>query len=391
MAKEKLNSLIDTAGRGDIIPIEESPLKRFLPKRESISESIQKLNSTSTPSTLFDLRNVPINLIVKSNTSSDRYLTSQGTEQEVILAPEDTGNPHQRFSIDFMPLTGYITIKNVEDKLLSAGHYTSNPDVDILYVKDNTSSTGAMWDFLDIGPNTDGYILQNSDLLGFDGSEPTLGNIYNKVIGAQGSSIYFDKYRNLTKQQFEIQVVDDFEIQSIDYINDARTTLTQVPDFVVNWSYSNGSSVQQSMTTNFGGKASRTSNFSQSSSFSFKTTASIKTGVPFLASGQIQTEIGSSHQFTYGESETLEDTRSYDFPLLVPSNTRVLATARVTQFELNVPYIATLKGKNTGTVIKVAGVWKGVDLTDVDVTVTETSLTTGTSRVTKQFKQIKSN
>lgn len=64
MAKEKLNSLIDTAGRGDIIPIEESPLKRFLPKRESISESIQKLNSTSTPSTLFDLRNVPINLIV---------------------------------------------------------------------------------------------------------------------------------------------------------------------------------------------------------------------------------------------------------------------------------------------------------------------------------------
>ena len=390
--KTEVKSLsIDTVGQRAIIEIEESPLKQFLQKRKSLPVSALKATSATTPSTLFDLRGLPINIIVKGNTTGDRFLTSQGTQQEVILAPENSGNPHQRFSIDFMPLTGYIYIKNVEDKLVSAGSYTNNPDVDILYVKDNTSSTGAMWDFLEIGPNNSGYILQNADVLGYDGPEPTFGNVYNKVIGAQGDKIYFDKYRTQAKQQFEIRVVDDFEIQSIQYLNDARATITQVPDFMVNWSYRNGSSVQQSMTTNFGSKASRTSNFSENTSFSLKVSTSIKAEVPFIASGEIQTEVGSSYQFTYGESETQEDTRNYDFPLLVPSKTKVVATAKVTQFKLNVPYIATLKGVNTGNIIKVAGVWEGIDLTDVDVTVTETSLITGASRVTSQFKKIEAN
>lgn len=166
--------------------------------------------------------------------------------------------------------------------------------------------------------------------------------------------------------------------------------MSQVPDFIVNWSYSNGSSVSQSMTTNFGSKASRTSSFTENNSFSLKVSTTIKAKVPFLASGQIQTEVASSHQFTYGESETLEDTRSYNFPLTVPAKTKIIATAKVTQFILSVPYIATLKGKNTGNIIKVAGVWEGVDLTDVDVIVTETDLTTGITSVKSQFKRIES-
>ena len=224
-------------------------------------------------------------------------------------------------------------------------------------------------------------------MLGFDGPEPTIGNVYNKVIGGQANKIYFGKNFNQLNQTFELRVIGDYEIQNIEYLNDARAPITQIPDFIVNWSYSNGSSVQQSMTTNFGSKASKTSNFSEQNSFSLKVSTSFKAKVPFLASGSIKTEVGSSQSYTYGQSESSEDTRTYDFPLLVPAKTKVTATAKVAKFKLNVPYIATLRDKNTGYILKVAGVWEGVDLTDIDVTVNETSLVTGVTTLKAQFKK----
>lgn len=383
--------IIDTTNSGEILPILESPLKQFFEgkKRTSKLTQLTSTSSSLSPSTLYDLIGIPLNIIVKSNTSNNRFLTSQGTGNLITLATENTGNSNQRFTIGFMPLTGYIYIKNVQGNLVSAGTYTNNPDVNVLYVKSSTSTLGATWDFIET--TTPGYILQNADVLGFDGPVPTFGNVYNMVIGADGNSIYFDKYRNQTKQEFEIRVVDDFEIQSIEYLNDPRVTLTQVPDFIVNWSYSNGSSVAQSMTTNFGSKASKTSSFTQNNSFSLKVSTKFETGIPFLASGEIQTEVGTSHSFTYGENETVEDTRSYNFPLIVPAKTKVVATAKVTQFKLSVPYIATLKGKNTGKIIRVAGVWEGVDLTDVDVIVTETNLTSRITSIKSQFKKFESN
>ncbi|MEN5232950.1 aerolysin family beta-barrel pore-forming toxin [Sphingobacterium faecium] len=381
------DGVVDTAGMGAIIPIEESPLKKYLKLFPNQSLITTKNTTLSYPSTLYDLKDLPLNIVVKGNTTADRFFTSQGTNQEVLLAPENSNNPHQRFKIGIMPLTGYIYIKNVEDKLVSAGVYTNNPNVDILYVKDNTNSIGAMWNFIESYQHKPGYTLQNADVLGFDGPEPTIGNVYNKVIGGQANKIYFGKNFNQLNQTFELRVIGDYEIQNIEYLNDARATITQIPDFIVNWSYSNGSSVQQSMTTNFGSKASKTSNFSEQNSFSLKVSTSFKAKVPFLASGSIETEVGSSQSYTYGQSESSEDTRTYDFPLLVPAKTKVTATAKVAKFKLNVPYIATLRDKNTGYILKVAGVWEGVDLTDIDVTVNETSLVTGVTTLKAQFKK----
>lgn len=143
------DGVVDTAGMGAIIPIEESPLKKYLKLFPNQSLITTKNTTLSYPSTLYDLKDLPLNIVVKGNTTADRFFTSQGTNQEVLLAPENSNNPHQRFKIGIMPLTGYIYIKNVEDKLVSAGVYTNNPNVDILYVKDNTNSIGAMWNFIE--------------------------------------------------------------------------------------------------------------------------------------------------------------------------------------------------------------------------------------------------
>lgn len=365
----------DTSGWGPIIPLAESPLKRFVDQK-SKPQRITAADNDLTPSDLYDIADFPINLVVKENNTGQLFLTSQGVNQVLTFGTENTGNLNQRFSLGILPLTGYVVIKTAEGKLLSAGQYTNNPGVDVLYVKDNNDTYAASWNFLSGQVTQGSFILENADVLGFDGPEPTFGNVYNKVIGSQGNGIYFDKYRNQAKQEFEIRLLDDFDVQSIQYINDATATVTRIPDFMVNWTYTNGSSVQQSITTDFGQKASKTSTFSNKNTFTAKVTASVKVGIPFIANGQISTEITGATESTYGSSETFEDTRNYNIPLLVPANSQITATATVARYQLNVNYIATLRGRNTGKIVKVAGTWNGVDCTDIVVGVQQTNLRT---------------
>lgn len=365
----------DTSGWGPIIPIAQSPLKRFVAQKSKPQRTTAGVNDL-TPSDLYDIRDFPINIIVKENNTGQLFLTSQGVNQVLTFGSENAGNPNQRFSLGILPLTGYVVIKTAEGKLLSAGQYTNNPGVDVLYVKDNDDTFAASWNFLSGQVTQGSFILENADVLGFDGPEPTFGNVYNKAIGSQGNSIYFDKYRNQAKQEFEIRLIDDFELQSIQYINDATATVTRIPDFMVNWTYTNGSSVQQSITTDFGQKASKTSTFSTKNTFTAKVTATVKAKIPFIADGTLSTELTGATESTYGGSETFEDTRNYNIPLLVPANSQITATATVARYQMSVNYIATLRGRNTGKIINVAGTWSGVDCTDIVVGVQQTNLRT---------------
>ncbi|WP_461140413.1 ETX/MTX2 family pore-forming toxin [Spirosoma pomorum] len=364
----------DTSGWGPIVPIAESPLKQFQNQKPAAHRSAAA--NDLTPSDLYDIADFPINLIVKENNTGQLFLTSQGENQVLTFGSENTGNLNQRFSLGILPLTGYVIIKTADGKLVSAGQYTNQPGVDVLYVKPDNSTIGASWNFRSGQVTSGSFILENADVLGFDGPEPTFGNVYNKVIGSQGNSIYFDKYRNQAKQEFEISLLDDFEVQGIQYINDATASVTRIPDFIVNWTYTNGSSVQQSITTDFGQKASKTSTFANKNTFTAKVSTSVKVGIPFIANGQISTELTGATESTYGGSEGFEDTRNYNIPLLVPANTRITATATVARYQMNVNYIATLRGRNTGKIVRVAGTWSGVDCTDINVGVQQTNLRT---------------
>jgi len=366
----------DTANLGTIVPIAESPLKKFLASKPKPRTMATQATTDLTASTLYDIANFPINLIVKENNTGSKFLTSQGVNNVLTFGNENTGNTNQRFSLSFMPLTGYVLIKTADDKLVSAGQYSNRPGVDVLYVKGDNSTMGASWNFMDGQVTPSSFIVQNADVLGWDGPEPTFGNVYNKVIGSQGNDIYFDKYRNQAKQEFEIRLLDDFEVQGVEYINDETATVTQIPDFMVDWTYTNGSSIQQSITTAFGTRASKTSNFSSRNSFTARVSTTLEVKVPFIAGGKITTDLTGVTESTYGTSETFEDTRNYNIPLLVPANTRITATASVTRYEMNVNYIATLRGKNTGKIIKVAGTWSGVDCTSINVNVQQTNLRT---------------
>ncbi|NSL85736.1 ETX/MTX2 family pore-forming toxin [Chitinophaga sp. Mgbs1] len=370
-SKTSINVLADSTGSGDISELAESPLKRFL--------NTQLFDApTDDNESFYDILDFPVNIVVKENQNGNTYLTSQGLNKVLLLTQKQNDAESQKFYLYRMPLTGLLYIQsnvNGQKKLVSAGAYTNNPNKTVLYVKDGTSLTGAAWTFLKGGINGDAHILQNEDVLGTDDPNNPW-SVYRKVIGSENASdIYFDKYRNQGKQEFEVRPVDDFRLESIEYINDETARLTQMPDFVVNWNYSNGTSLEQSMTTAFSQKATKTSTFNRTTNISLSISTEIKVKVPFLAEGKINTTLQTSTSFAYGKSESQEDQQSYNFPIRIAPKTAVTATATVGRYNMDVKYIATMRGVRTNKMIKVRGVWSGVDCIDVKVTVTERPLT----------------
>lgn len=107
-----------------------------------------------------------VNIIVRENThnADARYLTSNGVQKEVTVAPKnDSGN--QNFKLYIMPLTGYIYIKDYEGHLLSMGVYTSDLNTRVLYIKEDDSTVGACWDFLRGEERAFSNILENADAI----------------------------------------------------------------------------------------------------------------------------------------------------------------------------------------------------------------------------------
>jgi hypothetical protein len=315
---------------GEIIEIPPSTIEKPVQLRSSSDYYVN--------SELYDLIDFPINIIVKENPEGVTYLTSQGLDKTLIFKTKENNNSNQKFYLSRMPLTGQLLIwTKVNDvkKLVSAGVYTNAPNTKVLYVKDGTSSIGSTWDFIRGQMSEESFILENPDVIE-SGNSGNWWDVYYGVIGANGKEVYFGKYMNQKKQEFAIQPVDNFTLKSIEYIIDGTEILEQIPDFAVTWHIVNNSSLKQTTSTNISEKASRTSSFSNSSSITVNLSTEFKVNVPFLASGKINTSVGSTTSFTYGKTESQEDSRSYNFPIEIAPQTRMDVSLTVSRFNMNV-------------------------------------------------------
>ena len=200
-------------------------------------------------------------------------------------------------------------------------------------------------------------------------------NVWNYTLGNKNSNTYFDKYRGLATQQFVVSPIEDFRISKIEYDNDYTAVLEKAPDFVVTWTANNSTSIPQQMTTNFGESATKASSFSKTQGVSFSMSGEIKVTIPFIKNG-ITTTVGSSSSATYGETETIQDTRNYNFQIVVPPMRRLIATASVTRYKMKLNYTAYLTGVTSGRTVKVRGVWEGIDCTDIITNFAEYDLVT---------------
>jgi hypothetical protein len=361
----------------------DSTAQRIIePPKSDLKVSNIQLSGANANNTLWDIRDMDVNIVVKENSSSKRYLQSQGVGKELIFANKNDNN-NQKFKLSFMPYTNYILIRDNSNNLLSMGVYENQPDIRVLYAKDNDNSFGACWNFNTGDVREESYILENADAIkqGSGG----MWDIYYEVIGANDSKIYFDKYRTNAKQEFSVIPLDNFVIQSIEFFNDQTAILTQQPDFVARWTYTNRTSIEQSMTTSFTQRATKTSNFSNQTSLTlnYSQTATVK--VPFFGEGSITIGASIGETYTFGESETKEDSQTYNFPIRVPAFTTVNATATVKRYKLDIHYRAIVRGVNTGREITIDGIWTGVDCSEVVGYAEEIPLGQGEIKSSKTF------
>lgn len=365
--------------KGDsIIEITESKLKK----------PTNKFSATSANYDFFDLNNFPINIVAKENATGNRYLTSNGLNN-VLTYQQKNNAESQLFYLQTQPLTGYLAIYskvNGVNKLVSAGAYVNNPTKNVLYVKDGTSSMGAMWDFLKGTYDNESFALQNADLL--EQGPGGFWDVYNLVLGSNGTEVVFGKNNDLGTQQFSIVPNDIFTLESIEYLIDETGILENAPDFIVTWDLSNANSTVLNAQAIFTEKASYESTFSNTSGITYTTNAEVNTGIStpvFSFGGKISTSTARNISFSLGEKKVVEDTRQYNLAVAINPMTHVYITHTVNRFNIRVNYKATLIGNNTGKKVTMYGEWNGVDYTDMSTDIKSVDLQTGKVTIQKNL------
>jgi hypothetical protein len=177
---------------------------------------------------------MPVNLVIKQNPYGTRYVTYKGVNAACKLENASSGN-NQKFFLRKMPLTGlfYFTPYDNSSYLLSAGTYSNNPNVHVLYVKNSTSSLGATWDICKGTSDNYSFVLKNEDVL-------EQGTGYSLALGVNtnNGNLNFSKYYSGRRtQEFEIKPCDEFIVTEMSLSQYGTSSITDIPDFVATESY----------------------------------------------------------------------------------------------------------------------------------------------------------
>jgi len=183
---------------------------------------------------------------------------------------------------------------------------------------------------------------------------------------------------------WEIQPVDVFQIEKIEYYMNPGDRIEQIPDYFTTATVTNNTSLEQGMTMHFGQKATEQSTFSETEGMSLTISQNAGFSIASIVSGGIDMTSVTTNTFSFTKSESKEDTRSYDFPIRVAPYKKVDATAAVQRYTANITYVATFKGTRTNKIIKLSGKWEGIQAGNITYTLTESS----TGRILSTFTGI---
>jgi len=159
---------------------------------------------------------------------------------------------------------------------------------------------------------------------------------------------------------WEIEPIGGLTIESVSYYLTSANNTIQKPDFLTEVEMINNTDIQQSVTANFSQSATETSSFSQTEGYSRTVSYTMDVGIPLFVDNKINTSVTTSTQWTFGKTESKTDTRSYNFPLIVPANTRYKARAIVSMYDANARYVARCRVNNSNRIVLLEGNWEGI-------------------------------
>ncbi len=358
----------------ETIPTTDSIIPYNQPRIEPIQpiDPIMPLTNTLYDD-IYSLRELPINIIVRGNARGGHFLTTQGAGQAIYFA-EYKNSKNQQFYIKILPPSSgirYVIYSQQTDTPIAIGHYVSDPDKQALFpMTSNSFAWGTSWDFLQ--GSTDGAVaIQNMQI---KGGGPDYQDMYPLVIGASQSDVTFLRYNKSATQEFDLQPVEKFVIQSLEFVNDATATFTHKPSKVLHDGYSNNGPLAQNYTLQISEEVSETSSFTDKTSVSLQISTSFQIKVPFIVDEKISTTTTTSSEHTYGESSTIKRAISRTYPVSIPAMSRADLSITLFDDEIDMNYTATCKGVESGRIITLHGVWHGVNVSQSESTLTITPL-----------------
>ena len=163
---------------------------------------------------------------------------------------------------------------------------------------------------------------------------------------------------NSGRQQW-VLIPEDIELDHIEF-NLSAAEMTNQPDFVDESVVVNTEANPALKTATYTNKATTSSSFEQTHSFTFTISGTKNFGTPVFASGSVTVSAATTHTWSYAKSESREDSRSYSLQVTVPGHWRNTIALSVKMSRLNVPYTAYGTSKLSGQVVAVPGEWTGV-------------------------------
>jgi hypothetical protein len=195
-----------------------------------------------------------------------------------------------------------------------------------------------------------------------DGTTPAKNMILVGLSVVAGDSI--DDLAFLYKNDILVsRVVDNF-----DYSNLASTDPT--PINVASATVHNQTSENQQMSVTFEKSVTSSYTWGVEAGISIGVEASFKTGIPFVAEGQVTVSTELSFSASFGEEHTTSETFSYTAEVSVPSNTAIKAKASATTSIVSGKYTANFikNWAHAGAIIQpISGTINGLTAYDVEV------------------------
>ena len=158
------------------------------------------------------------------------------------------------------------------------------------------------------------------------------------------------------------------KVCSLKYQLDKTDTLKTTPDVLKMEMYDNSNSdVTLESSFELSKDVTETSRFESSQSVHVGVETSFKTGVPFIAEGEIK--VTTSLTLDFVQSKEMSTTKRYvqHSTVSVPPGKKIIKEARVTRSEMKVPWSAVVVN-GLGAVKTISGDWYGVTTFDLQIT-----------------------
>jgi len=201
--------------------------------------------------------------------------------------------------------------------------------------------------------------------------------IYSRI---SNSGDPFEEYQ----YRWKISPAELYDIVDIEYHMEPGDIISEKPNFITTTNVVNGTSIEQSMTATFTEKATESSRFSKTEGVTISFTSGTKVGIPNIIDSSLEMGVTTSESWSFEESESKEDSRTYTFPVRVPPRTTVTAQASVQMYEADVTYVATFKGRTSGREVVMSGKWQGVKASTINYILREAT----SNRILKSFSGI---